>query len=200
MKKTYKDYYREFSKKINGAIYSAKTEFWKELNYRDSEVRGTYLFPSENYLPTKSDTGIHINLTRVKNSKYDILYTMLTQHLVDYLREHNLYYVSNVQISVEKIIDGKDCFYVPKIDVYKKYSKGLKRIDNFDLEEYLTEFCEIIDRFVTDNFYDIPLEMDKFLLYLEEVEYSYDNGQWGPYTDGYMNFSNGNKEAYVVCI
>ena len=212
--KTYKEYYQIGLDKHLDWKSKQKDEWWRKEEYKnDLELKGEYL---ETITPLseekKNDSSIFKNHTNVKNSEWDILFSMLGQALVDWCvengKQENLWSFS---IKVKRVIDGIDDLYIPSFNVQyyfpdaqvvKSLEDESKREGFVDCQDFL---LGLISEFLERNKRDLPLDWNMFCFGLDDLESSCRYGIWTSASDGYMDLAsvddeNKESELYVECM
>ena len=212
--RTYKEYYQiELEDHLDWKS-KQKDEWWRKEEYKnDLELKGEYL---ETITPLsekeKNDSSIFKNHTNVKNSDWDILFSMLGQALVDWCvengKQENLWSFS---IKVKRVVDGIVDLYIPTFYV-KYYSTDNQVVKNLEDESKREGFVgcqdflfELISEFLERNKRDLPLDWNMFWFGLDDLMSSCKYGEWVSDSDGYMdlasvNDENKENELYVECM
>ena len=212
--KSYTEYYKKFKDEHKLWKSKQKDEWWRTKQHKgDLELKGEYL---ETITPLsekeKNDSSIFKNHTNVKNSEWDILFSMLGQVLVDWCvengKQENLWSFS---IEVKRVVDGIEDLYIPSFNVkyyfpdtqvVKTPEDESKREGFVDCQDFL---LGLISEFLERNKRDLPLDWNMFCFGLDDLETSCKYGEWIPASDGYMDLAsadNENKEneLYVECM
>ena len=212
--KTYKEYYQ-----IGLAHYldwksKQKNEWWRTRQYKgDLALKGEYLETITPLLEEeKNDSSLFKNHTNVKNSEWDILFSMLGQALVDWCvengKQENLWSFS---ITVKRVVDGVEDLYIPSFNV-KYYNPDTQVVENLEDESKREGFVgcqdflfELISEFLEKNKRDLPLDWNGFWFGLDDLASSCKYGEWIAASDGYMdlasiNDENTENELYVECM
>lgn len=212
--RTYKEYYQIGLEDHLDWKSKQKDEWWRKEEYKnDLELKGEYL---ETITPLsekeKNDSSIFKNHTNVKNSEWDILFSMLGQALVDWCvengKQENLWSFS---IKVKRVADGIEDLYIPTFYV-KYYSTDNQVVKNLEDESKREGFVgcqdflfELISEFLERNKRDLPLDWNMFWFGLDDLMSSCKYGEWVSDSDGYMdlasvNDENKENELYVECM
>lgn len=212
--KTYKEYYQIGLNHHRNWKSEQKNEWWRTGQYKGNlEFMGEYL---ETTIPLseeeKNDSSIFENHTNVKNSEWDILFSMLGQAVVDWCvengKQENLWSFS---ITVKRVVDGIEDLYIPSFNV-KYYDPDTQLVESIEDESKLKEFvgCQdflfgLISEFIEKNKKDLPLDWNAFWFGLDDLAASCKYGKWIAASDGYMdmasvNDENKEKELYVECM
>lgn len=212
--KTYKEYYQIGLSHYLDWKSKQKNEWWRTSSYRgDLELKGEYL---ETVTPLseeeKNDSSLFKNHTNVKNSEWDILFSMLGQALVDWCvengKQENLWSFS---IKVKRVVDGVEDLYIPSFNV-KYYNPDTQVVEKLEDESKLEGFvgCQdflfgLISEFLEKNKRDLPLDWNGFWFGLDDLAASCEYGEWICASDGYMdlasvNDENKENELYVECM
>ena len=212
--RTYKEYYQ-----IGLAYHldwksKQKNEWWRTKQFKgDLNLKGEYL---ETITPLseeeKNDSSLFKNHTNVKNSEWDILFSMLGQALVDWCvengKQENLWSFS---INVKRVVDGVEDLYIPSFNV-KYYDPDTQVVEKLEDESKLEGFvgCQdflfgLISEFLEKNKRDLPLDWNGFWFGLDDLAASCKYGKWIAASDGYMdlalvNDENKENELYVECM
>lgn len=213
--RTYKEYYKFGQEHYLDWKSKQNEEWWKTEQFKGHlELKGDYI---ETTTPLsedeKNDSSFFENHTNVKNSEWDILFSMLGQALVDWLVENvdteNLYAFT---FSLKRLVDGTENIYVPdfKIKVYNSDNQTVERISD-DLKEGF-EGCQdflldLVSEFIESHGKDIPAGWNRFWFGLDDLAASCKYGEWIPSSDGFMHLgssvSDDSKEGfelYVECM
>lgn len=212
--RTYKEYYQIGLEDHLDWKSKQKDEWWRTNQQKgDLELKGEYL---ETITPLseeeKNDSSIFKNHTNVKNSEWDILFSMLGQALVDWCAENgkqeNLWSFS---IKVKRVVDGIEDLYIPSFNV-KYYSTDNQVVKNLEDESKREGFVgcqdflfELISEFLERNKKDLPLDWNMFWFGLDDLMSSCKYGVWVSDSDGYMSLTsvddeNKKNELYVECM
>lgn len=212
--KTYKEYYQIGLDKHLDWKSKQKDEWWRTNQHKGYlELKGEYL---ETITPLseeeKNDSSIFKNHTNVKNSEWDILFSMLGQALVDWCvengKQENLWSFS---IKVKRVVDGIEDLYIPSFNV-KYYSTDNQVVKNLEDESKREGFVgcqdflfELISEFLERNKRDLPLDWNMFWFGLDDLMSSCKYGVWVSDSDGYMSLTsvddeNKKNELYVECM
>lgn len=212
--RTYKEYYQIGLDDHLDWKSKEKDEWWRtEQQKGELELKGEYL---ETATPLseeeKNDSSFFKNHTNVKNSEWDILFTMLGQALIDWCvengKQENLW---SFFIKVNRVVDGIDDLYIPSFNV-KYYIPDTQVVENLEDESKREGFVgcqdfllELISEFLERNKRDLPLDWNMFCFGLDDLESSCRYGVWTPASDGDMNFAYTNGETmenefYVECM
>ena len=191
-----------------------KDEWWRAKQYKgDLELKGEYL---ETATPLseeeKNDSSFFKNHTNMKNSKWNILFTMLGQALIDWCvengKQENLWSFS---IKVKRVVDGVEDLYIPSFNVkyYDSDNQVVKRLEDKSKREGFVG-CQdfllgLVSEFLEMNKKDLPLDWNMFYFGLDALETSCEYGKWLPVSDGHMNLAsvdekNNECEIYIECM
>lgn len=212
--RTYKEYYQIGLDNHLDWKSKQKDEWWRTNQHKGYlELKGEYL---ETITPLseeeKNDSSIFKNHTNVKNSEWDILFSMLGQALVDWCvengKQENLWSFS---IKVKRVVDGIEDLYIPSFNV-KYYSTDNQVVKNLEDESKREGFVdcqdflfELISEFLERNKRDLPLDWNMFWFGLDDLMSSCKYGVWVSDSDGYMSLTsvddeNKKNELYVECM
>lgn len=212
--RTYKEYYQIGLDHYLDWKSKQKDEWWRTKQYKGHlELRGEYL---ETIIQLseeeKNDSSLFENHTNVKNSEWDILFSMLGQALVDWCvengKQENLWSFS---INVKRVVDGVEDLYIPSFNV-KYYIPDTQMVENLEDESKREEFvgCQdflfgLISEFLEKNKRDLPLDWNGFWFGLDDLAASCKYGEWICASDGYMdlasvNDENKENELYIECM
>lgn len=212
--RTYKEYYQIGLDHLLDWKSKQKDEWWKTRPYNDNlELRGEYL---ETIIPLseeeKNDSSLFDNHTNVKNSEWDILFSMLGQALIDWCvengKQENLW---SFFINVKRVVDGTEDLYISSFNV-KYYDPDTQVVEKLEDESKREGFvgCQdflfgLISEFLEKNKKDLPLDWNRFWFGLDDLAASCEYGEWIAASDGYMslasvNDENKEKELYVECM
>ena len=212
--RTYKEYYQIGLDNHLDWKSKQKDEWWRTNQHKGYlELKGEYL---ETITPLseeeKNDSSIFKNHTNVKNSEWDILFSMLGQALVDWCvengKQENLWSFS---IKVKRVVDGIEDLYIPSFNV-KYYSTDNQVVQNLEDESKREGFVgcqdflfELISEFLERNKRDLPLDWNMFWFGLDDLMSSCKYGVWVSDSDGYMSLTsvddeNKKNELYVECM
>lgn len=212
--KTYKEYYQIGLTHHLDWKSKQKNEWWKTRQYKgDLELKGEYLETITTISEEeKNDSPLFENHTNVKNSEWDILFSMLGQALVDWCvengKQENLWSFS---ITVKRVVDGVEDLYIPSFNV-KYYDPDTQVVESLEDESKREEFvgCQdflfgLISEFLEKNKRDLPLDWNGFWFGLDDLAASCKYGEWICASDGYMdlasvNDENKENELYVECM
>jgi len=219
--KTYKEYYQIGLSHHLDWKSKQDEEWWKNKNdFGYLEVKGDFIetvkFLS---IDEKNDASLFINTTNVKNSEWNILFSMLGQALVDWCVENvswkNLW---SVHFQIKRSIDENGMnFYVPTISVENfklektgkyKWQKSEKETSERKLKKFdeCNDFlCKLVVEFIESHGVDIPNDWNDFSFGLDSLSESCKWGEWVCASDGYMNLGNYNVEEgeydqFVECM
>ena len=212
--RTYKEYYQIAQEQHLAWKSIQQEEWWKKGSYKgDLELRGEYL-ETVTLLPEdeKNDSSIFENHTNVKNSEWNILFSMLGRALVEWCveneRQEDLWSFS---IKVKRVVDGIEDLYIPSFNV-RRYNPDTQLVENIEDESRLEGFVGyqdfllgLISEFLERNGRDIPLDWNGFWFGLDDLRTSCRYGDWVGASDGYMNLASVNDESkdskiYVRCM
>ena len=200
--KTYKEYYQFGLKKFLEWEGKQKEEWWKK-NSLDSflDMDGEYLEGVRTLdREKKNDAGIILNLTNIRNSEWNILFTMLGQALVDWCVEHKrTNKLHSFRVTITKIIDENfQEVYVPEFVLEKSDGQGDGRvIEEEKTPGFLKEFencagglCDLVMEFIDRHKKNIPIDWNFFLFGLDNLSVSCLFKEWVAASDGYMCLGN----------
>ena len=212
--RTYKEYYQIGLDEHLDWKSKQKDEWWRAKQNKDElDLKGEYL---ETITPLseeeKNDSPLFKNHTNVKNSEWDILFSMLGQALVDWCvengKQENLWSFS---IKVKRVVDGIDDLYIPSFNV-KYYFPDAQVVNSLEDESKREGFVgcqdflfELISEFLERNKRDLPLDWNGFWFGLDDLRVSCRYGDWVGASDGYMNLASVSDESkdskiYVRCM
>lgn len=212
--KTYKEYYQIGLNHHRNWKSKQKNEWWRTGQYKGHlELMGEYLETTIQLLEEeKNDSSIFENHTNVKNSEWDILFSMLGQAVVDWCvengKQENLWSFS---ITVKRVVDGVEDLYIPSFNV-KYYDPDTQMVESLEDESKLEGFvgCQdflfgLISEFLEKNKKDLPLDWNTFWFGLDDLAASCKYGEWIAASDGCMNLAsvddeNNKNELYVECM
>ena len=212
--RTYKEYYQIAQEQHLAWKSIQQEEWWKKGSYKgDLELRGEYL-ETVTLLPEdeKNDSSIFENHTNVKNSEWNILFSMLGRALVEWCveneRQEDLWSFS---IKVKRVVDGVEDLYIPSFNVkyYDPDNQVVKRLEDKSKREGFVG-CQdfllgLVSEFLEMNKKDLPLDWNMFYFGLDALETSCEYGKWLPVSDGHMNLAsvdekNNECEIYIECM
>lgn len=203
--RTYKEYYSIGVENINSWLALQKEEWWrKDENDGLFDIKGEYIEGVDfltNY--KKNDVSLFANHTNVLNSKWNILFDMLGQIVIDWCLENDKE-IYKYNIDIHRRVGEYE--YYHKLDIITGKFSTIKSItDPVMLEEFsgCSEFiCDIVDQFISENWRDIPIEWNHFGFSLDNLSYSCKFRVWTPYSDGYMCLGNDSGEyiEFVNCM
>ena len=215
--KFYKEYYKLGLDQYLQWKYSQKDEWWRKkefyghLDYKGDYIETVRLISKEE----KNDGSLFVNGTNVKNSKWDILFSMLGQALVDWCVENVEYKkLWAINFRIDRTVDenGQNV-YDHSVSV-KEYIPGndWQRIENVKDEDELQKFdgcgeflCDLVARFIESQGTDIPNDWNYFSFGLDSLSDSCKRGVWVCTSDGYMNLGHNDEktkeyEEFVECM
>jgi len=211
--KTYKEYYQIGLNHYLQWKYSQKDEWWRKKAFCGHlDLKGDYIetvrFISKD---EKNDGSLFVNGTNLKNSEWDILFSMLGQALVDWCVENVEYKdIWSVNFRIDRTIDetGKNV-YDHSVFVKIVLKDKIEDVtDEEELQKYegCGEFlCDLVARFIESHSKDIPNDWNSFSFGLDSLSESCKWGEWVCVSDGYMNLGNYNEETkeydeFVECM
>ena len=205
--RTYKEYYQFGLNEHLDWKSKQEEEWWRNKNEYDYlKTKGDYI-ETVNYLTIdeKNDASLFVNTTNVKNSEWDILFSMLGQALVDWCRENvdynNLW---SFDFRVDRYIEDGQVFYVPTFKVTNFTPKdnwpetaeetNEEKLNVFDgCRDFL---LDLVIQFIESQGKDIPNDWNCFSFGLDSLYQSCKWGEWVCSSDGYMNLVNVNGVEY----
>lgn len=212
--KTYKEYYQFGLGKHFDWKSKQKEEWWKRGDQSSLEPKGDYI-ETVKFLSVdeKNDASLFINTTNIKNSEWDILFSMLGQALVDWCVENVKYEnLWSFDLKIERYVENGENIYLPtfKVTNYKKTESSfpqtaeetnVKKLNNF---KKCSEFLfDMVTRFIESNGKNIPNDWNHFSFGLDGLSHSCEYGEWVCTSDGYMNLMNvtdGEYDQFVECM
>ena len=194
--KSYKEYY-EFGLKHHLDWKSKQKDEW----WRRNELKGKLNLEGD-YIETinvlseyeKNDSSLFHNHTNVKNSEWDILFSMLGQVLVDWCVENNVpQNIYSFHLSIDRHIDGLDDCYKVNWGIYTSDDNNkINEPERF--EDCANVLTDIVNEFISQQGRDIPNDWNYFSFGLDDLQASIKYGEWICFSDGYMNLGNFNWE------
>lgn len=215
--RTYKEYYQFGLNEHLDWKSKQEEEWWRNKNEYDYlKTKGDYI-ETVNFLTIdeKNDASLFVNTTNVKNSEWDILFSMLGQVLVDWCVENvkcDDLWSFNFRIDRDVDENGQNLydhsFFVKKSLPDKDWPKIEDVTDEDELKKFegCGEFlCDIVARFIESHSTDIPNDWNHFSFGLDDLAASCKWGEWIPASDGYMNLGYYDEktnyyEDFVECM
>ncbi len=214
--KSYKEYYQFGLEHYLDWKSKQNDEWWRRNELKGKlNLEGDYI-ETINVLSEyeKNDSSIFTNHTNVKNSGWDILFSMLGQALVDWFVENVDYkQIWSFDLKVTRFVNNGINFYVPsfKVKNFEPDGSFVKTIDETNTEklnkykECADFLCDLLGRFIEDQGVDVPNNWNYFSFGLDSLYDSCKYGEWVCVSDGYMNLLNyidGEKdyETFVECM
>ena len=194
--RTYKEYY-QFGLNEHLDWKSKQTEeWWKNKNDFDYlETKGDYI-ETIKFLTVdeKNDSSLFQNHTNVKNSEWDILFSMLGQALVDWCVENNVpQNIYSFHLNIDRYIDGLDDCYKVNWGVHTTDDDNkINEPEIFD--DCANTLADIVNEFISQQGKNIPNDWNYFSFGLDDLQASIKYGEWVCFSDGYMNLGNLNWE------
>lgn len=219
--KSYEEYYKSCKKQCEISLVKSESMYgknwWKKLN-------NNYSF-GDNYemmkpLSDKNDSPIVKNITNVYNSEWVILHHILSQMVIDYIKEYEINDdIFSYSISI--------CFNDPQkrwtmyLKKYEYETISLPESEPYDFPSYSfigdetiirkfdtlnVQIYNYVERFFKDNDKDIPQITNVVDFSIDDIHSSVEYGVWCPASDSNMSVGwdrdgdNKVDEILVVCM
>ena len=203
--RSYKEYYAIGQRHYITWLGIQKEEWWKKGDNTHLDIAGDYI-ETVRFLSNdeKNDSSLFINHTNVKNSEWDILFSMLGQALIDWCIENQETNWWSYGMHIIREVENIDSIYLCNFSVRDATNQKITDEETLKKFEGCRDFlCDIVEQFISDQGKDIPNNWNSFVFSLDDLKTSCKFGEWVADSDGYLSFgamyegSDDEYEEYV---